>query len=96
MSDFDYHRFRDELAGIWARAKGASIVARKTDAGTGSRWEVGGYADIVSQAIQRAERHRRRAEGIDKQIAREQAAASGRAPLVPGIPEARGAGEQTP
>lgn len=46
--------------------------SRKTDSGTGSWWELGGYADALSDVIDRIGVHRRRVVGIDKQIAKRQ------------------------
>lgn len=38
--------------------------------GTGGWWELGGYADALSDTIERIRIHRRRTEGIDAQIAK--------------------------
>ena len=49
----------------------AARSARKTDAGTGSWWEMSGYVDVLKDALQRAANHRHRVVGVDRQIAQE-------------------------
>lgn len=55
----------------------ASQQARKTDAGTGSAWELSGYVHLLDDAIKNARIHHKRALGIDRQIARAAAAGEG-------------------
>lgn len=43
-------------------------AARHTDAGTDSYWELSGYVHLLDAALKNARIHRKRAEGIDRQI----------------------------
>lgn len=56
---------RDELCTAWEQAAAAAHYARRTDGGSGSHWEMNGYATIIVEAMERIGRHRLRVERID-------------------------------
>lgn len=66
-----YEVLSARLAGIEEALRELTAFGTKAHAGTGSRWELTGYADILSDAIKRVEAHHKRVEGVDRQIARE-------------------------
>jgi hypothetical protein len=74
MSEPTFEELRGELVrlrDVFALVSQEPARAAGRRAGTGGWWELSGYADVLSDALKRIHAHRKRVEGIDRQIARE-------------------------